>query len=938
MDDDTSAYHEEMQLLDLDVVMDDDDDEDIPLIRKATRKKFDGPNLAELYPGVSEPAANSVEKKIQPVWATWEEYFKSKNYDGPPWQASYGLGLYGHKDETTSHTDFDNERVDGFFTWLLDEGFSKTAFLNAKTFLNINLRCEYTCRLKLKNIYAPSINVSVGESQVIKRCLKACNARTSTRAMIDCVDIQAELHHLLSPQKIREMLLAVLKPKPNGLISKMELLNRLTFGSMYTSLSQTTRRGEELYGQKLVQRATTSLGEIGPFGIQASQYVTNKAKHNKEGWLEYTATLPHMDPLRDSSAWFGFIILFRLLVNKETFPNFTGNNDSNSLQSIFGILSYPSSSDPRIPISPELCGQIFKRVFQDCDAVCAKVVHQPRFQAIQELDRAGLSETEWTRMSGHKGKQQKVHQKSYAHNPPSRCLVQRAGGDFQNIKGFNPSHFLPTPEEKLWLDEILNLVIPAIMLQHSTVCELYEGCKDAFQRKERRLYTIKGMLDSAVKDVQHFVMMMACPLVDPNTFQLDPNNTQSLWRLYHNESLSVILNHQAFRSTAFQMLESSTLTKMQQQSHYLGMLNNESRCALINFCNEHVARPVYQNQLEHQTLMLHLQQSSEIQSRKMEELKSLLLNANTTSALPTVTPDKRLIAPVPTTTNGNHAGSTVNDTLADGRSPRKRRVPITQLDAISVAYKRQEEETGCVTHSIELLCDRGLHTLDDYWNTYISKWRPLEIATSGAWRQDFILDADGKKRRQRSSWWTQRVGMFKVIEHYMSEDGLSEAEALSKATVIYNGAKKDSSEKKPGIKALNMAFKKEMENLGIKSDGRPKKTSNNKQSYRKRRRNQSTSTANNQDFETVFGSNNDTDLERILEYDTHNSFGFDDDSGAGSLQYWENPLTGEQTNDDSHYYRYPTHPDTRHGNEGHLDGHGRNCTTSNLYSQHSHAI
>ena len=66
---------------------------------------------------------------------------------------------------------------------------------------------------------------------------------------------------------------------------------------MYTGLSQTSRCGEELYGQKMVQQLTGSFDEIGPCGTPAGLLVTNKAKHNQEGWLEYTSMLPHMDPI-----------------------------------------------------------------------------------------------------------------------------------------------------------------------------------------------------------------------------------------------------------------------------------------------------------------------------------------------------------------------------------------------------------------------------------------------------------------------------------------------------------------------------------------------------------------------------------------------------------------------------------------------------------------
>jgi hypothetical protein len=121
---------------------------------------------------------------------------------------------------------------------------------------------------------------------------------------------------------------------------------------------------------------------------------------------------------------------------------------------------------------------------------------------------------------------------------------------------------------------------------------------------------------------------------------------------------------------------------------------------------------------------------------------------------------------------------------------------------------------------IELLCDNGLSTLKEYWEAYKTKWKPLEESTNGEWRKDFGFDQDGKKKRGRSSWWTQRVGMFKVVEYHI-ENVLSEDDALLQAGIIFDGACR-TPRKKPAIKDLNVAFKREMDRLGIKSTGRPK--------------------------------------------------------------------------------------------------------------------
>lgn len=666
----------------------------------------------------------------------------------------------------------------------------------------------------------------------VKNIARTVNARTAKEAMDNCTDIQADLDQLLSASKVREILLSALCPKPGGLVSRINPTNALIFCCMYTGLSQTSRRGEELYSQRLIQRLTSKLVEIGPFGTTAAVIVTNKAKHNQEGWLEYTTMLPHMDPIRDTAAWHGLLLVWRLMISNEVFPQFAGNTD---YESIFAVHSYPSAKDPNIPISSKQCGDAFRSFFLDNDAVCAKLVHQPRFQAIQEMDRAGIHESEWTRMSGHKGREAKVHTRSYAHNPPSKCLVQRAGGDPHDIRGFNPTHFIPSPDEQLWLEEIVQNLIPDIIMQHSQVCEEYNATKSHQERKAKRLTTIKGMLGSAKNDVEHLVIMMASPLVHPDTYMLDTNNTQSLWELYHNDVLSPVLNLPAFKLESFANLRQSILDKMKAQNDFTLSLSRESKCAMEKYIKDHVARPMFINHQENRTVMARLQQQQEIQNRTQQYLMQCVMKQEHQSCN-TVTPDKfparpLIGSPMRLQNYTTQIITPAHATLANGRTPRKRKAEITQIVAISQEYKRRELVGECALEPIELLCDKGLTTLDDYWAKYKAKWKPLEESTDGEWRKDFICDEDGKTKRGRSAWWTQRVGMFKVIEHHM-ESGLTESEALDKARTIYNSQRK-SPGKKPGIKELNVAFKKEMEHLGIKSTGRPRKPARNKLWYPK---------------------------------------------------------------------------------------------------------
>jgi hypothetical protein len=127
------------------------------------------------------------------------------------------------------------------------------------------------------------VTFHVGESVTVKNIGRAVSARTTQAAVGNCADIQADLDQLLSASKVRDILLSVSRPKEGGLVSRVNSTNALLFCCMYTGPSQTSRRGMELYGQRLIQRLTVKLSEIGPFGTTAAFFVINKARHNQEG-------------------------------------------------------------------------------------------------------------------------------------------------------------------------------------------------------------------------------------------------------------------------------------------------------------------------------------------------------------------------------------------------------------------------------------------------------------------------------------------------------------------------------------------------------------------------------------------------------------------------------------------------------------------------------
>ena len=793
--------------LDLETI-DNDEDTQPSSPRRIYKPRYAGPYFASLY-GMDQQqvCSGSTEKCCRAVWKRWKAYQSQVNPNTEPWVEGFGLQLYPNRSNINDAEEYNRETVDGFFYYLSNSNVGTTVMKKAKTFLNIHLKCEHYCRLRAAGLYPTLVDVKVGMGKSVQQSVSAVSAKAASACLDRCEDIQADLEQLVPNSKLREMILFALRPIHNGAVAKLELVNRVYFVCHYNTLMATTRRGEELYGQRLIQRSTTELGEIGAHGITASQLITNKAKHNKQGWIEQTTMLPHMDPTRDASAWHGLLWLWRMLVENEVFPSFLEEGDE-AYARIWSIWSYPSNSNRNNHIDSSKFGENFTSFFTDAQVVCAKKTHQPRFQAIQEMDRMGIPESLQLRMSGHKGKEATVHQKSYAHNPPTKCLLQRAGGDPDNQRHFNPVHFVTTAMEEEWCNELIRALVPGLMHDYEVLIDRYSSITSDLQRRQKRLYTLVGVLRSMLNDIRQFILMIAAPLVDPDHFQL-LDDTRSIWQIYHNDAFAVLLNLPAFRSNTFSQLEHSILSKMKSRANFSSILSVEAKCEVERMVVEKVTRPLLEMHQQNRTMMTQMHQQHQLQLQSLIAMKH--------EAVQTVTPAK---SPRPPSGNleSDDDGSSFSTCgfLADGRTHRKRRSPVKQAQAISNQWKLRDSNSVTVpAEPLHILCDKYCFTLEDYWKTYQSKWKPLEIRTNGEWRKDL------PGTRGRSAWWTQRAAMFRLIEYYMESQSCTEQQAIAEADKIFTSVPVGKTNNKRPIKDLNKAFKKQLEHLGIHRKGRP---------------------------------------------------------------------------------------------------------------------
>ena len=794
-------------------VEEDEDPGELPAapVRKRAAK-FQGPFLIGTHKWMeqTEMASESTEKKMRPMWGYWKAHCESiqRSTDVLP---MLGLNLYEKrsKDDIRNSKLCDRQVTDGFFIYLVSNAVGKTVLGTAKTFLNTNLKCEHCNRQKVAGIEcAELVEVKVGESIRIKNQVALSNKLASGRSLERCEDLQAELDECISPQKNREMLLFAFKPKEGGEVQKLCPSYRFIFPCAKNLLDSTLRRSEELKPQRLIQRSSRSVMQVGPRpeGTPDETIITNKAKHNKEGRLEVTKALPPYDPLKCSSAWHGLYLMHRIVTENEAFPDWLGDDCT----AIYNIRTCKGDRSP-LHIDDKEFSQCHKANFNDASVVCMAVCHISRHQGTDEMDKKQLPESTQRRMTGHKGKEVTVHQRSHNRGPPVAGLVERAGGDPFKVNEFDPPLWNRLPREEFLLSKLTRLLIPKFVEDHEEICRRYEQAKSIAERKEKRLCTIKGTLGWILYCVEQMFLMLACPLVDPITHQLT-DDKRSLWSIHKADALSHLLMLPPFQSAEFAELQSSVLAKMERAEMVAPMRLPED--GEVDYGQVH----------RQQCLVMQQQKEMLLEMRKMGSHARNQKADGTPCSVKR--PFNQLCSFPVSPTDSDESSVSTNPLvhqqqmfLADGKTKRRRNHGIRQQDAISAEYKRRLESGEGAGMPLHLLCDKHCITWDDHINFYLTRLKPLEVETNGEWRKDIKASIDGKKTRNRSQWFTQRSAKFHCHEHLKELHGHDEA--MQKCREKFESVPTTRGGKR-AVKKVNEVFKRCQVELQIWSNGRPK--------------------------------------------------------------------------------------------------------------------
>ena len=391
-------------------------------------------------------------------------------------------------------------------------------------------------------------NIQTG-SEDYPRKLRALISKKRARHVNSFMeDIQLQVDSRIENRQVHNVLMmAAGVGVPNdGKVRKLDSQQRLVFACTFTWSSAVIRRGEDCYKQRLHHRFLKENRAIGPTGTVCTYVVAKDGKHNKNGNVEYTAAAPHVDPFVDQSFWHGLLYLHLLLVAQFTFP---GHDEWKQL---FSLPTYPT------PLSynnhtRQAYSKLWRAFFDDARLMVSKLTHIWRVQGEKELDEMGVPNVSIKRLAGHvedpkSDGRSKSQTLSYANNPPTDAMTERAGGDHKNPKAHHP------PRQSIAVPDSLLCSIPEV--KKLVDCEALAKaamaqCKTRSEIESQRLGSCVGTLSGILNDIRNAFRALASRPVDPKSRIIKSESPILLDVLKGGSTLRDILHNPVFQSDEF---------------------------------------------------------------------------------------------------------------------------------------------------------------------------------------------------------------------------------------------------------------------------------------------------------------------------------------------------------------------------------------------------
>jgi hypothetical protein len=317
---------------------------------------------------------SSTEKKINPYYKHWAAFCVAN-------------GIMT-KDEQKEHLQFldankahDMVKMRKFIQFLdglpnkLTSGQLETACLFIQTHLNKELAANDK----------PVINGAVKADPIIKEVLGKYKRSKAERALKEGEDFQSKIATRITKEQMYRMTEQGFNPTDDALrrLHPLSLMNTVA-GMRHTH--QTGQRGDDLRSFSVSMGFTQVSDYVGPRGTELNYCITNQGKTNKVGKHEYSACAPCVNPMLDTTAWQGYILIYRHGVLAEPMPNLL------DWKQYYQLPVYRGASSATARVSGNSQNEHWNKLYKSQDILVAKVVHQGRIEHQQALDNVGVSQ------------------------------------------------------------------------------------------------------------------------------------------------------------------------------------------------------------------------------------------------------------------------------------------------------------------------------------------------------------------------------------------------------------------------------------------------------------------------------------------------------------------------------------------------------------------
>ena len=690
------------------------DDESISTLEELHRRSdLATQSAVDMLPG------KETQKKINRGRALWYDYVRVCNP--------------GQKDELPSIPNFvnaaglpDSQKYVGFIAHLDSQPGCKQHHIDCGIkFIQTQINNECAIRR------LPQMEGCVCADPAVKIIRKIRNKSRSQRALESFVDMQDGIDDEISRDQMLDIIEYLYDPPSDCPVVIRSLLSRMQLAGCIRQTFSTGVRGELCrfeYKNFCFVRHIKGIG-VHPRGETAHMMVSDKGKTNVCGKRKFKAVLTHMNPLLDTMAHKGAMLLTRYVYMSEPYPDHLNKEQHRSRPVWRAMKSYADH------IGSTSMGEQYTALYDALKVHVPKKTHQGRVQFQQHCDRKDVPLCDIGRAADYSdGTSKHINRKqitSYLTNPPNRTLIAAHDGDPK----FPLTFYVPW-KEAVVSDSLVFMLFPHVESEMKKVAAAIDECKgNKTLMKERCLYEARGSLQSDKLLLTRFLQFAAARPLDEHNRLL--TNEPPIFIKF---SRCPLFHHPVFKTDEFlNLVRNVEYHQMLHHNQYLPMSGG-------------VADKV-QSMVLSSIAPFFVGMSSKCDAlySKLDQLNAMVdkLVKNSNVRPNNITSSSQCI-------EDGQSSTQHTDNVADGTGPRKK--------------ARLEPKN---TSAFESIMSYENITLSDFWDEYYrgrnGKPSLLSLEKEGmCWRRD----EPGKTVNKKA--WCQRVPIYNLMHHYMDVLHMSE--------------------------------------------------------------------------------------------------------------------------------------------------------------------